>query len=94
MDISGFLFFFIIITNIASGRFGYDNYSSLNADSKLQKINKNPKKFKIGTILILIEHIGIISLAIMLFLAFNSYSLMLAIIWTISRITEGGDSNL
>jgi len=48
-----------------------------------------PKKFKIGTVLALIEHGSIISLAVMLFLAFSPYNMMLAVIWTISRITEG-----
>jgi hypothetical protein len=87
--LSGFLFLFIIITNIASNRFGYETFSNLDSDTRLQKINKNPKKFKIGTTLILIEHIGIIALAIMLFLSFNSFSLTLAIVWTISRTSEG-----
>ena len=87
--LSGFLFLFIIITNVASNRFGYETFSNLDLNTKLQKINKNPRKFKIGTTLILAEHIGIIALAIMLFLAFNSFSLILAVVWTISRITEG-----
>ena len=89
MGLSGFLFLFIIITNIASVRFGYETLSDLNSDTKLQKINKNPKKFKISIVLILIEHISIISLAIMLFIAFSPYNLILALVWTISRITEG-----
>ena len=86
--LSGFFFLFIIITNIASGRYGYETFSKLESEIKLQKIYKNPKKFKIATILILFEHIGIICLALILFLAFNSYSIILAYIWTISRISE------
>ena len=87
--LSGFLFWFIIITNLASGRFGYETFSDLDADAKLQKINNGPKKFKIGTVLILIEHIGIICLAVMLFLAFSPYNMMLAVVWAISRTGEG-----
>ena len=87
--LSGFLFLFIIITLITSERFGYSVISDLDADTKLQEINKDPKKFKIGTMLALIEHGTIIALAIMLFLAFNPYNITLAVIWTISRITEG-----
>ena len=87
--LSGFLFLFIIITLITSGRFGYSVISDLDSDTKLQEINKDPKKFKIGTVLALIEHGTIIALAITLFLAFNQYSMTLAVIWTISRITEG-----
>ena len=86
--LSGFLFWFIIVTNIASGRFGYETFSDLNADTELQKINGDPQKFKIGTALILVEHIGIICLAVTLFFAFSPYNLMLAIVWVISRTGE------
>ncbi len=87
--LSGFLFLFIIITLVVGGAFGYSVISDLDSDAKLQEINKDPKKFKIGTVLALIEHGSIIALAIMLFLAFNPYNITLAVIWTISRITEG-----
>jgi hypothetical protein len=87
--LSGFLFWFIIATNLASGRFGYETFSDLGAEVKLQKINNDPKKFKIGTVLILTEHIGIICLAVMLFLAFSPYNIMLAVVWAISRTGEG-----
>ncbi len=87
--LSGFLFLFIIITNLASERFGYETFSDLDSDAKLQKINNDPKKFKIGTVLILIEHVGIISLAVILFIAFSPYNIILAVAWTIFRIGEG-----
>ena len=89
MILAGFFFLFIIITNITSGRFGYETFSDLDSNKKLTKINKDPKKFKIATVLILLEHAGIISVAITLFLAFNSYSIFLAVVWTIFRVTEG-----
>jgi hypothetical protein len=87
--LSGFLFLCIMVTNIASGRFGYETFSDLNVDTKLQKIASNPKKFRIGSALILVEHISIICLAVTLFLAFSPYNMLLAIIWTISRTGEG-----
>jgi hypothetical protein len=87
--LSGFLFLFIIITNLESGRFGYKAFSDLDADAELQKINSDPKRFKIGTVLILIEHISIICLALTLFLAFSSYNIVLAVVWAISRTGEG-----
>jgi hypothetical protein len=89
MVLSGFLFLFIIITLIASEAFGYKVISDLDSDAKLQKINNDPKKFKIGTVLALIEHGSIIALALMLFIAFSPYNLILAVVWTISRIGEG-----
>jgi len=89
MILAGFLFLFIIITLVLAERFSYSVMSDLDSETKLQEINKDPKKFKIGTMLALIEHGTIIALAITLFLAFNSFNLTLAVIWTISRVTEG-----
>jgi hypothetical protein len=86
---SGILFWLIIIILIISGKFGYKVISDLNSDDKLQEINKNPKRFKTGTKLAIIEHLCIIALAVSLFIAFNSYGIILAVIWTISRTTEG-----
>ncbi len=89
MRLSGFLFLLIIITNILSVKFGTKVFSDLDSDAKLQTINNNPKKFKISTVLLLIEHVSIISLAVMLFIAFQSDYIILGIIWTISRGGEG-----
>ena len=89
MVLSGFFFWLIIITNIASDRFGYVTFEDLDATTKLQKISDNPRKFKIGVVLILIEHVSIICLAAMLFIAFSTNNLILAVVWTISRTGEG-----
>jgi hypothetical protein len=89
MVLSGFLFLFIIVTLIVGERFGYSVISDLDSDTKLQEISNDPKKFKIGTVLALIEHGSIIALAVLLFLAFSPYNMLLAVVWTISRITEG-----
>lgn len=87
--LSGFFFLFIIITNLASGRFGYETFSDLDADAELRKIDNDTRRFKIGTVLILIEHISIICLALTLFLAFSPYNIVLAVVWTIARTGEG-----
>jgi hypothetical protein len=89
MRLSGFLFLFIIITNILSNFFGYKTIGDEDPEAKLQKINKEPRKFKIGVVIILIEHFSIISLAVTLLLTFGSYNIILGIIWCISRIGEG-----
>ena len=88
MHLSGFLFLFIIITNIASGIFGYKTFGDVDLNAQLQKINKDPTKFKISFVLILIEHISIISLAITLFIAFSPDYIILGIVWCIFRIGE------
>ena len=90
MVLSGFLFLFILVLNLAMGALGYlmekDYYDS---DADLQKINKNPKKFQISIVLALIEHGSVIALTIMLFIAFSPYNIILGIVWTIFRIGEG-----
>ncbi len=85
----GVLFWLDIILVFASERFGYKTYNDLDADAKLPKIHEDPKKFKIGFGLILMEHFNIIALAVMLFVAFSSYSLILGIVWITFRIGEG-----
>jgi hypothetical protein len=89
MSLVGFLFWLDIILVFASERFGYITFNELDSDVKLPKIHDDPKKFKIGFVLILMEHFNIIALAIMLFIAFGSYSLILGVVWTIFRIVEG-----
>ena len=89
MSLSGFLFLFIIITNFASVRFGSETFSDLDSGAKLQKINNDPKKFQMSIVLLLIEHGSIITLAIMLFVAFGRYNLILGVVWTTCRIGEG-----
>jgi hypothetical protein len=79
---------FIIITNIASNIFGYKTFGDVDVNAQLKKINNDQTKFKIGFGLILIEHLGIISLAVTLFIAFGSYNIILGIVWCISRIVE------
>ena len=90
MILSGFLFLFILVLNLAMGALGYlmekDDYDP---DADLQKINKNPKNFQISIVLALIEHGSVIALTIMLFIAFSPYNLILGIVWTIFRIGEG-----
>jgi hypothetical protein len=70
--------------------FGYriviGNYDS---DAELQKINNHQNRFKISIVLALIHDVSVITLAVMLFIAFGSYSIILGIVWTISRIGEG-----
>ena len=88
MFFSGFFFLFIIITNIASGRFGYKTFGDVDSDAQLQKINIDPTKFKTSVVLIVIEHLSIISLAVTLFITFSQYNIILGIIWCIFRIGE------
>ncbi len=88
MVLSGFLFLFIIIAIAASVRFGNELISDLDSATKLQKINDDPKRFKTSIAFALIHNFSIIAVVLLLFVAFGAYSLILGVVWTISRIVE------
>lgn len=88
--LSGFFFLFILILNFVMVRLGKKiEVGEYDADAKLEQISKDPSKFQASVVLALIEHLIIIALAITLFIAFRSYSLILGIVWTICRTGEG-----
>jgi hypothetical protein len=89
MMLSGLLFLLIIALLITCDILGHGVIFDLDPEAKLQKINKDPKKFRISFALLITEHITIIALAVSLFIAFYQYAIILAAVWTISRITEG-----
>ena len=90
MQLSGFLFLLIIITLIFCDiLLGHGTIDNLKSEAKLQKINEDPKKFEISFVLLIIEHITIVVLAVMLFIAFSSFNVILGVIWVIFRGGEG-----
>lgn len=68
---------------------GHGTVDDLNSEAKLQRIDDDPKKFKISFVLLIIEHVVIIILALTLFIAFSPFNIILGIIWVISRGMEG-----
>ena len=92
IQVCGFLYLLILVLQIAMAAYGYildPAPKHYDADAYLPKINNKPKKFKISMVLALIEHSSVITLAIMLFIAFGFYSIILGIVWTTFRIAEG-----
>ncbi len=88
--ISGFLFLLIIIVLItATSRYGYEIFSELDSDTKLQEISQNPKRFRTSVVLVVFEHVVIVTLAVTLFIAFSPFNLFLGIIWVCARGVEG-----
>ncbi|UCE09682.1 MAG: DUF4386 domain-containing protein [Candidatus Thorarchaeota archaeon] len=90
--LSGFLFLFVIITITASSQLGNKitfGETDLDSDTLLQSIIDDPKRFRMSVYLALIEHGSIIALAIVLFVAFGSYNLVLGSIWVVARTVEG-----
>ncbi len=92
MFLAGFFFLFIIVTLTASSQLGNKvtfGGSDFDPDAKLQGIIDNPKRFRISVYLAFIEHGAIIALAIMMFVVFGPYSLILGSVWLIARTVEG-----
>ena len=90
VEISGFLFLVIIVVlNVASEKYGYEIFSKLEPDAKLQSINEDPKRFRTGLMLVIFEHVVIVALAVTLFIAFSPYNLILGVVWIVSRTSEG-----
>ena len=90
--LSGFLFLFIIVTISVSSKLGnkiaFDD-KDLDSDALLQDISDNPKKFRMSVYIALVEHGSINLLAIVLFVAFSHYNLLLGVVWLIARTVEG-----
>lgn len=89
-EISGFLFLFIIVVLVtASSRYGYEIFSELDSEAQLQKIHQDSQRFRTGTLLVVLEHVAIVSLAVTMFIAFGPYNMVLGVIWVVARGTEG-----
>ncbi len=92
MFLSGFLYLFILVLQIAMAAFGYileptpKHYES---DTKLLNFSNNPKKFQISVVIALIEHFSVVTLPIILFIVFSPNNIILGIVWLVFRIAEG-----
>ena len=89
MWLSGFLFLFILVLYlILLPALGY-KVEIDDSDAYLLQINNDPKKFQTSIVLALIHNLCVITLAILLFIAFSPDYIIIGIIWTIFRIGEG-----
>ena len=90
MFLSGFLFLFILVLNLVMATFGYKmEKEDYDPETDLKKINNDPKKFKTGITLALVEHGSVVTLTILLFVSFSSFNIVLGMIWLIFRTAEG-----
>ena len=90
--LAGFLFLFIIVTLMISSQLGNKivfGESDLDSDALLQDIAENPKRFRMSVYIALLEHGAIIALAIVLFIVFSHYNLILGVVWATARSIEG-----
>ena len=87
--VSGFLFLFILVLYLfLLPALGY-KLEIEDLDVEMQQINTVPKRFQASIGLALFHNTCVITLAILLFIAFGSYNLILGMILTIFRIGEG-----
>jgi hypothetical protein len=89
MSLSGFLFLSILVLYFTKMALGNGDYADYDSDAELQKINKHSRKIKTSIVIAFIHHVSVITLPIMLFIAFGQYNILLGIVWTIFRIGEG-----
>ena len=90
--LAGFLFLFIIVTLMISSQLGNKivfGENDLDSDALLQDIAENPKRFRMSVYFALLEHGAINALAIVLFIAFSHYNLILGVVWAVARSIEG-----
>ena len=87
MKLCGFLYLYILITNAASVGLGNRNDETDSA-SKLPTIAENPGRYRMSVFIAIISHLGIVAITGMLFLAFSSYNMQLALIGSSFRLGE------
>lgn len=87
MRLCGFLYIFILVTNAASVGLG-NRTDETDSASKLPTISENPGRYRMGVIVAIISHLGIVAITGMLFLAFSSYNRRLALIGSSFRLGE------
>ena len=87
MKLCGFLYIYILITNAASVGLGNRTGETDSAD-KLSTIAENPGRYKMGVIIAIASHLGIVAITVTLFMAFSQFNRQLALIGSVSRLGE------
>jgi hypothetical protein len=87
LKLCGFLYIFILITNAASVGLG-DRTGETDSAAMLATISENPGRYWAGVVVAIASHLGIVTIAGTLFMAFSQYNRQLALIGSISRLGE------
>jgi len=87
MKLCGLLYIYILITNAASVGLG-NRTGETDSASKLPTISENPGRYRIGVIVALASHLGIVAITGTLFLAFSPHNRQLAFIGSLARLGE------
>jgi hypothetical protein len=87
LKLCGFLYIFILITNAASvglgNRTGVTDFATM-----LPTISENPSQYRMGVMVAIASHLGIVAISGALFIAFSPFDRRLALIGSVSRLGE------
>jgi hypothetical protein len=87
LKLCGFLYIFILITNAASVGLG-NRTGETNSAAMLATISENPGRYRMGVIVAIASHLGIVAITGTLFMAFSPFNRQLALIGSVSRLGE------
>jgi len=87
LKLCGFLYIFILITNAVS--VGLSNRTGeTDSAAMLATISEDPARYRMGVIVAIASHLGIVAITGTLFVAFSSFNRPLALIGSVSRLGE------
>ena len=87
LKLCGFLYIFILITNAASVGLG-NRTGETDSIAMLPTISENPGRYRMGVIVAIASHLGIVAITWTLFMAFSPFNRQLALIGSVSRLGE------
>jgi hypothetical protein len=87
MRLCGFLYIYILISNAASVGLGNKN-NEFDSSIKMPLIAENTGRYRMSVIVAILSHLGIVAIAGMLFLVFNSFNRQLALVGSVFRLGE------
>jgi hypothetical protein len=87
MKLCGLLYIYILITNAASVGLG-NKTGETDSAAKLLTISENPSRYRMGVIVAIASHLGIVAITGTLFVVFSQHNRQLALIGSVSRLGE------
>jgi hypothetical protein len=87
LKLCGSLYIFILITNAVSVGLG-NRTGETDSAAMLPTISENPGRYRMGVIVAIISHLGIVAITATLFIAFSPFNRQLALIGSVSRLGE------
>jgi hypothetical protein len=87
MKLCGLLYIYILITNAASVGLG-NKTGETDSVAKLPTISENPGRYRMGVLVAIASHLGIVAITGTLFLAFSSHNRQLALFGSLARLGE------